>query len=39
MLTNKDWETLVPKSVATYIQEINGVERLRELAKTDKVKK
>ena len=39
MLTNKDWKTLVPKSVATYIQEINGVERLSDLAKTDELKK
>jgi nicotinamide-nucleotide adenylyltransferase len=38
MLTNKDWKTLVPKSVATYIQEIDGVERLRDLAKTDELK-
>jgi nicotinamide-nucleotide adenylyltransferase len=39
MLTNKDWKTLVPKSVATYIQEIDGVERLRDLSKTDELKK
>jgi nicotinamide-nucleotide adenylyltransferase len=39
MLTNNDWETLVPKSVAMYILEIDGVERLRDLAKTDKVQK
>jgi len=38
MLTNKDWKTLVPKSVATYIQEIDGVERLRDLSKTDELK-
>lgn len=36
MLTNEDWRTLVPKSIATYIQEIDGVERLRDLTKTDK---
>jgi nicotinamide-nucleotide adenylyltransferase len=39
MLTNKDWKTLVPKSVATYIQEIDGVKRLRDLAKTDELRK
>ena len=39
MLTNKDWKTLVPKSVATYIQEIDGVERLRDLSKTDELKR
>jgi nicotinamide-nucleotide adenylyltransferase len=39
MLLNKDWETLIPKSVATYIQEIDGVERLIDLAKTDESKK
>lgn len=39
MLTNENWKTLVPKSVATYIQEIDGVERLRDLAKTDKLEK
>jgi nicotinamide-nucleotide adenylyltransferase len=37
MLANKGWEELVPRSVATYIMEIDGVERLRDLAKTDKV--
>jgi nicotinamide-nucleotide adenylyltransferase len=39
MLENDDWKALVPKSVATYILEIDGVERLRDLAKTDKVQK
>jgi nicotinamide-nucleotide adenylyltransferase len=39
MLANDDWKTLVPKSVATYILEIDGVERLRDLAKTDKMEK
>lgn len=39
MLENEDWKTLVPKSVATYILEIDGVERLRDLAKTDKMEK
>lgn len=36
MLAGLNWEELLPKSVATYIKEINGIERLRDLAKTDK---
>jgi len=39
MLSNKKWEELVPKSVATYIRKMDGVERLKDLAKTDVVKK
>jgi len=39
MLENKNWETLVPKNVATYIKEIDGVKRLQDLAKTDKIEK
>ncbi len=39
MLAGSSWEELLPKSVATYIKEIKGVERLRDLAKTDKVVK
>jgi len=37
MLKNKSWTTLVPKSVAEYIRKIDGVGRLRDLAKTDKI--
>jgi nicotinamide-nucleotide adenylyltransferase len=37
MLANKNWEALVPKSVAAFIKEIDGVQRLRDLTKTDKV--
>jgi nicotinamide-nucleotide adenylyltransferase len=37
MLRGKDWEELVPKSVANFIKEMGGVERLRDLIKTDKV--
>lgn len=37
MLKNKSWTDLVPKSVAEYIKEIDGVGRLQDLAKTDKV--
>jgi len=39
MLANEDWGQLVPKSVAAYIKEISGVERLRDLAKTDELGK
>jgi len=37
MIEGKSWKQLVPKSVAAVIEEINGVQRLRDLAKTDKV--
>jgi len=37
MLSNKGWEELVPEGVVQFIKEIGGVERIRELAKTDKV--
>ena len=37
MLQGRSWEALLPKSVAQYIKEIKGVERLRDLAKTDKI--
>ena len=36
MLKEKDWKTLVPISVVKVIEEISGVQRLRDLAKTDK---
>ncbi len=36
MLAGEDWAELVPSSVADYIRAIGGVERLRDLAKTDK---
>jgi len=35
MLSGKDWEELLPSTVVQFIKEINGVERLRDLAKTD----
>lgn len=35
MLNGQNWEELVPKGVAQFIKEIDGVERLRDLAKTD----
>jgi nicotinamide-nucleotide adenylyltransferase len=37
MIEGKSWKQLVPKSVAVFIEEINGVQRLRDLARTDKV--
>jgi len=39
MLSNKSWEELVPKSVAKFIRKIEGVERLQDLVKSDKVPK
>jgi nicotinamide-nucleotide adenylyltransferase len=37
MLNEGSWEQLVPKSVAEFIKEIDGVNRLRDLNKSDKV--
>jgi len=37
MLNGENWEELVPKSVAHFIKEIDGVARLRDLTKTDVV--
>ncbi|MBS7620714.1 nicotinamide-nucleotide adenylyltransferase [Candidatus Bathyarchaeota archaeon] len=37
MLKDGNWEELVPKSVAQFIKEIGGVERLKDLTKSDKV--
>jgi nicotinamide-nucleotide adenylyltransferase len=37
MLKDESWTTLVPKSVADFIIEIDGVNRLRDLNRTDKV--
>jgi nicotinamide-nucleotide adenylyltransferase len=37
MLKDESWEKLVPKSVATFIREIDGVNRLRDLTKSDKI--
>jgi len=37
MLKDESWEKLVPKSVAVFIREIDGVNRLRDLNKSDKV--
>ncbi len=37
MLNNKGWEELVPESTAQIIKEIGGIERIQDLAKTDKI--
>jgi nicotinamide-nucleotide adenylyltransferase len=35
ILKNKDWESLVPDAVVAVIKEIEGVKRLKDLARTD----
>ena len=37
MLKDESWEKLIPKSVAVFIKEVDGVNRLRDLTKSDKV--
>jgi len=37
MLKEESWEKLVPKSVAAFIKGIDGVNRLRDLTKSDKM--
>lgn len=37
MLENEPWEDLVPEAVVRVVKEVQGVERLRDLAKTDKI--
>jgi len=37
ILKDESWEKLVPKSVAAFIRDIDGVNRLRDLTKSDKV--
>jgi len=37
MLNNQDWAALVPKSVWEFILEIDGVNRIRDLAITDRL--
>ena len=37
MMKDKSWTELVPKSVAEYIKKIDGVKRLQDLAKTDRI--
>ncbi|HIQ03282.1 MAG TPA: nicotinamide-nucleotide adenylyltransferase [Desulfurococcales archaeon] len=38
MINGEPWEHLVPKAVVKIIYEINGVERLREITKSDEVR-
>jgi len=37
IIQDNSWTTLVPKAVADFIKEIDGVNRLRDLARSDKV--
>lgn len=37
MLQNRSWEEILPETIVHYIREIDGVERLKNLVKTDKV--
>ncbi len=37
MVKDESWTTLVPKAVAEFIGEIDGVNRLRDLTQTDKI--
>ena len=37
MLTDESWKKFVPKSVVDYIEKIDGINRLRDLARTDYV--
>jgi nicotinamide-nucleotide adenylyltransferase len=37
MVKDDSWTELVPKSVADFILEIDGVNRLRDLTRTDRV--
>ncbi|MGA3190972.1 MAG: nicotinamide-nucleotide adenylyltransferase [Candidatus Bathyarchaeia archaeon] len=36
MVKDENWEKLVPKSVAAFIREIDGINRLKDLSKNDK---
>ncbi|MBU2560225.1 nicotinamide-nucleotide adenylyltransferase, partial [archaeon] len=37
MLEGKQWKKFVPKAVADVIEEVNGVGRIKDLAKSDKI--
>ncbi len=37
MFAGKNWEELVPKSVAAFIKQVAGIQRLRDLNKTDRI--
>ena len=36
IIEGKNWEELLPKSVASYVKQIKGEERMREISQTDK---
>jgi nicotinamide-nucleotide adenylyltransferase len=36
MINGEKWEELVPKTVVTFVKEIDGINRLRDLTKSDK---
>jgi nicotinamide-nucleotide adenylyltransferase len=36
-LAGENWEELVPKSVAKYLRQIGGDERMREISQSDKL--
>jgi nicotinamide-nucleotide adenylyltransferase len=38
MMKDENWQELVPKSAVSFINEIDGVNRLKDLTKSDKVK-
>ncbi len=38
MINEENWERLVPKSVAEFVREIDGVKRLQDLTKSDKAR-
>ncbi len=37
IMNNENWEELIPKSIVEFIREKDGVKRLQELAKSDKI--
>jgi nicotinamide-nucleotide adenylyltransferase len=37
MIRDESWEKLIPKSVAAFIKEIDGINRLKDLNKSDKI--
>ena len=37
MIEGDDWKDLVPKSIETFLQEIDGINRLRDLNRTDRI--
>ncbi len=37
MINDEDWQSLVPKAVVSVVEEIDGVSRLKDLLKSDKI--